>query len=109
MLAQEDGNCTYLNQRDARNLLVVSVSQISEKQLLYNPRHFQTTAKMQYFQNASFGLTVRFWGEHRGFLEEGVKTYRMAPMSPLNSPTFFVCTSVVYDYSRNKKLKTAVV
>jgi hypothetical protein len=37
MLAQEDGNCTYLNQLDARNLLVVSVSQISEEQLLYNP------------------------------------------------------------------------
>jgi hypothetical protein len=37
MLAEEDGNCTDLNQLDARNLLVVSVSQISEEQLLYGP------------------------------------------------------------------------
>jgi hypothetical protein len=37
MLSQENGNCTYLNQIDARNLLVVSVSQISEEQLLYSP------------------------------------------------------------------------
>jgi hypothetical protein len=50
MLAQWDGNCTYLNQLDARNLLAVSVSQISEEQLLYSPRHLQTTAKIQYFQ-----------------------------------------------------------
>jgi hypothetical protein len=37
MLSYEDENCTYLNQLDARNLLVVSVSQISEAQLLYSP------------------------------------------------------------------------
>jgi hypothetical protein len=37
MLAQEDGDCTYLNQLDAGNLLVLSVSQISEEQLLYSP------------------------------------------------------------------------
>ncbi len=49
------------------------------------------------FSNASPSLTVRFLGvEHRGFLREGVKAYRMASMSPLNSPTFFVYTSVVY-------------
>jgi hypothetical protein len=36
MLAYEDGNSAYLNQLDARNLLVVSVSQISEAQLLYS-------------------------------------------------------------------------
>ncbi len=35
-------------------------------------------------------------GEHWGFLKEGVKIYQMAPMSPLNSPIFFVCTSIVY-------------
>ncbi len=34
-------------------------------------------------------------GEHRGFLKEGVKTYQMAPMSPLNSPTFFVLIEIV--------------
>ncbi len=50
MLAYEDGNCTYLNEIDARDLLVVSVSQISEEKLLYSRRHFQTTAKMQYFK-----------------------------------------------------------
>jgi hypothetical protein len=49
MLAQEDVNCTYLNQLYARYLLVVSFSRISE-QLLYSPWHFQTTATMQYFQ-----------------------------------------------------------
>jgi hypothetical protein len=37
MLAKEDGNCSYLNQLNARNLLVVSVSQIKEWQLLYSP------------------------------------------------------------------------
>jgi hypothetical protein len=37
MLAKDDGKCTYLNQRDARNLLVASVSQLSEEQVLYSP------------------------------------------------------------------------
>jgi hypothetical protein len=31
------GNGTHLNQLDARNLLTVSVSQISQAQLLYSP------------------------------------------------------------------------
>jgi hypothetical protein len=71
--------------------LVLSVSQISEEQLLYSPGHFQTIAKMQYFLNTSPGLTVPFLGgEHRDFLEEGVETYQMAPKSPLNSTTFFL-------------------
>jgi hypothetical protein len=30
-----------------------------------------------------------FGDEHRGFLNEGVKTYHMKPMSPLNLPIFF--------------------
>jgi hypothetical protein len=30
-----------------------------------------------------------FGGDDRGSLKEGVKTYLMAPMSPLNSPIFF--------------------
>ncbi len=30
-----------------------------------------------------------FVGDDRGILKEGVKTFLMAPMSPLNSPTFF--------------------
>jgi hypothetical protein len=44
------------------------------------------------FSKASPGLTVRFFffaGERRGFLKEGVKIDLKAPMSPLESPTFF--------------------
>jgi hypothetical protein len=26
-------------------------------------------------------------GENRGFVEEGVKTYQLAPMTPINLPT----------------------
>ncbi len=40
--------------------------------------------------NACPGRMVRFLGvENPGFLKEGVKTYLMAPMLPLNTPTFF--------------------
>ncbi len=40
---------------------------------------------------------VFFESDDRGFLKEGAKTYLMAPMSPLNSPTFLsVFTSIVY-------------
>jgi hypothetical protein len=47
------------------------------------------------FSNASPGLPVRFLGgEHRGFLKEGVKTYQMAPISPLNSFFFFFCLHI---------------
>jgi hypothetical protein len=44
-------------------------------------------------------LNGSFFGvDDRGFLEEGVKSYLMAPMSPLNSQMFFfsVLTSIVY-------------
>jgi hypothetical protein len=37
MLAQEDENCTDLNQMDVRNLWVVFVSQSKAGQLLYKP------------------------------------------------------------------------
>jgi hypothetical protein len=38
-----------------------------------------------------------FGRKHWGLLKKGVKTYRMAPMSPLNvTPTFFVCTSSLF-------------
>jgi hypothetical protein len=50
MMAYESGNCTHLNQLDVRNLFVVSVSQICEEQLLYDPGRFQTNAKMQDLQ-----------------------------------------------------------
>jgi hypothetical protein len=61
--------------------LVVYVSQISEEQLLYTITQFriwqfQTTAQTQYFHGHLLALTIRlFGGEHRGFLKEGVKTY----------------------------------
>jgi hypothetical protein len=35
-------------------------------------------------------------GDDRGFLKAGVKTYLMVPVMPLNSPIFFVFTSIVY-------------
>jgi hypothetical protein len=45
--------------------------------------------------NASPGLTVCFffWGEHRGFLKEGVKTYWMAPMC-LSTRQLFFCLHI---------------
>jgi hypothetical protein len=66
------------------------------------PLTFSKHCSNTVFSNASPGLRVSFFlCEHRGFLKEGVKTYGMAPMSPLNSPTFFfVCTSIVYDINR---------
>jgi hypothetical protein len=42
--------------------------------------------------NGSFFFGV----EHPGFLKEGVKTYLMTPILPLNSPTFFIVASIVY-------------
>jgi hypothetical protein len=55
------------------------------------PSTFSNHCSNSAYSNASPDLTVRFFfvGEHRDFLKEGVKTYRMAPMSPLDSPTFF--------------------
>jgi hypothetical protein len=37
-----------------------------------------------------------FRGEHRGFLKEWVKTYQMAPMSPLNCQLFFFASAHLY-------------
>jgi hypothetical protein len=81
-----------LNQLDARNLLVLSVPQISEEQLLYKPLWDLAIANHRsnaVLSNASRpGLTVRsFGGEHRVFMNEGVTIYRMAPMSPLTRTT----------------------
>ncbi len=36
-----------------------------------------------------------FWGEVRDFLKEGVKTYLMAPISPLISPTLFLSSHLM--------------
>ncbi len=46
-------------------------------------------------------LTERFdFWDDRGFLKEEVKTYLMAPMWPLNSPTSQVFTSIVLDINQ---------
>jgi hypothetical protein len=48
----------------------------------------QPRSKVGNFERMSW-LNGSFFGvAHRGFLKEGVKTYLMAPMSPLNSPPF---------------------
>jgi hypothetical protein len=41
------------------------------------------------FECMSWPNKLFFGGEHRGFLKEGVKTYLLAPMAPLNSPIIF--------------------
>ncbi len=47
--------------------------------------------------NACPGWTVPFLGVKIGvFLKEGIKTHLMAPMSPLNLPTFSIVASIVY-------------
>jgi hypothetical protein len=43
--------------------------------------------------NSSF-----FLGDNQGFLEQGVKTYLMAPMSPLNLPTTFLSFDHHFDH-----------
>jgi hypothetical protein len=54
------------------------------------PLTFSNHCSNVLFSNASPGLTACFFGgEHRVFLKDGVKTYRMAPMSPFNSAIFF--------------------
>jgi hypothetical protein len=90
-----------LNELVVRKPLVVSISQRSEELRLYNlilnltisnPRLESGIFKCISWLNGSF-----FGGDDRGFLKEGVKTYQMAPMSPLNSPNFSsLFTSLVY-------------
>jgi hypothetical protein len=50
----------------------------------------QPRSKVGNFEYISWLKSFVFWGLNiGGILKEGVKTYLMAPMSPLNSPTFF--------------------
>ncbi len=49
-----------------------------------------------------------FGGEHRGFLKEGVKAYQIAPMSPLNSSTFF-CLHIYSLWKRMQWGDTCVI
>ncbi len=59
--------------------------------------NFKPRLKSGIFECISWLNGSFFGGDDRGFLKEGVKTYLMAPMRPLNSPTFFLSlTSVVY-------------
>jgi hypothetical protein len=50
---------------------------------------FQTHAWKLYLQMHLLAERFVFGGDERGFLKEGVKAFLTAPMSPLNSPTFF--------------------
>ncbi len=67
------------------------------REVSLRPLTFSNYCSNAVLSNASTGLTVRFLGgEHRGFLKEGVKAYRMAQMPPLNSPFFFfICAGIV--------------
>ncbi len=51
---------------------------------------FQTQLESCIFKRISWLNGSLFEGDGRGFMKGGVKTYLMAPMSPLNSPTFFL-------------------
>jgi hypothetical protein len=44
--------------------------------------------------NASPAERLVFGVDDRGILKDGVKTYRMAPVSPLNSPIFSSCLHI---------------
>jgi hypothetical protein len=58
-----------------------------------NPGDFLAAVSL----NASSGWTIWFFeGEDRNMPKEGVKTYVIAPMSPLNSSLFFIFTYIVW-------------
>ncbi len=73
-------NCTYLNQLAGRNLFVVSVSQMCEEQLLYDPVYKLAISNFRsdaVFSNAYPALMAPFFGVIIGvrFLKEEVKIY----------------------------------
>ncbi len=74
---------------------MVSFSQTSEKLRFYNLVQNLTVANPDFKAHSSNtvpGWTVRFFGgDDLDILKEGVETYLLAPISPLNSPTF--CSS----------------
>jgi hypothetical protein len=55
----------------------------------FKPRLKSSIFKCISWMNSSF-----FGGDDRGFLKEEVNTNLMASMSPLNSPTFFLCSDL---------------
>ncbi len=69
---------------------------------------FKPLLKCSIFNCISWLNGSFFGGEHRGILKEVVKTYRMAPVSPLNSPTFFrmhisLCNDQGLTFSTNRE------
>ncbi len=55
---------------------------------------FQTPAWKRYLQMHLLAERFAFWGDDRGFLKVGIKTYPIAQMSPFTLPTFFVCLHI---------------
>ncbi len=88
MLAYEHGSCTYLNQLDTRKPWWYLFHKQVKGSFSTAPEIFKPLLKCSIFKCISW-LNCSFFGCDRGFLKEGVKTYRMAPISPLNSSFFF--------------------
>ncbi len=78
ILKSEDENSTFLNERVARQPLVVSISQISEELRLYklviNVIILYQNLYLQMHSLAERFAFFFFLGDNRGFLEEGVET-----------------------------------
>jgi hypothetical protein len=98
ILVKRIGKSIHLNEFDAREPFVVSVSQRSEE------LQFKNSGLKMVSSNASPGQTIRFMFDFfsevgdGGFLKEVIKTYLIAPIPALNSPTFFsVIISIVYE------------
>jgi hypothetical protein len=49
-----------------------------------------------------------FEGDDRGFLKDGVMTYLMAPISPINSPTYFRSSNLYYMAFTSNLTKTSL-
>jgi hypothetical protein len=82
-----------LNLLDVRKPLVVSISQRSEALRRHDLGfgNFKPQLKSGIFKCISWlNGSFFFGGDDEGFLKEGVKTYQMTPMPPLNSPTVFL-------------------
>jgi hypothetical protein len=70
----------------------------SESSVWFRVQQYQTTTEKRYLQvNLLQDQIIFFLGNDRSILKEGVKTFLMASMPPLNSPTFFRSTYVFYD------------
>jgi hypothetical protein len=85
---------THLNKLDVWNPLVVPISQRSQELRLCNLVLNLTISNpglKAVSSNATPGWMLHvFGGDTRDFLTEGVKTYLLSPILPLNWPTFFL-------------------